>query len=302
VPLKRTRSGALPDGGSPCMPATSYPTAAGRDPAAGDQGGAEQSTQPPFAISIAPRPAGNTVAGGGAGAASHPGSAGDSPARPAPSTPARQRLHRGKARPRERCAAACINARHSRALTITPAHLTPTSPPADPGAVHLEHLLRRHLEELRFTFGDEPLDDLQGFLICENGNRALITAADLDPYARIFLYLHCLGHLALGHVDGEHLSVSYEFRDRWRLPPHEQAREAAADAWALTLLAAAQSPNSSSSPRAIRHQVGALRIPRGFLRACLQRLREAVTADSRLAPALQGHAALLVSHGRTAQA
>jgi hypothetical protein len=150
------------------------------------------------------------------------------------------------------------------------------------------------LEELRFTFGDEPLDDLQGFLICENGNRALITAADLDPHARIVLYLHCLGHLALGHVDGEHLSVTYEFRDRWRLPPHEQAREAAADAWALGLLAAAQTPTDSKneSIRAIRRQIGALRLPPGYLRACLQRLRAALAAAPALVPTLQRIAAV----------
>ena len=145
----------------------------------------------------------------------------------------------------------------------------PLSSPADLRVVQFERFLRRHLEELRFTCGDEPLDDLQGFLICENGDRALITAAELDPHARIILYLHCLGHLALGHVDGEHLTVTYEFRDRWRLPPYEQAREAAADGWALALLAAAQAPADSKagSLRAIRRQIGALRLPPGYLRA-----------------------------------
>jgi hypothetical protein len=156
-------------------------------------------------------------------------------------------------------------------------------------------LLRRHLEELRFTFGDEPLDDLQGFLICEDGNRALITARDLNPTARSFLYLHCLGHLALGHVDGERLSVSYEFRDRWRLPPHEQAREAAADDWTFQLLACACAPTALASPafRAIRRQLGALHLTPGFVRACLHRLRIALTADPTLVPTLQRHAAIL---------
>jgi hypothetical protein len=156
-------------------------------------------------------------------------------------------------------------------------------------AASLEALLRRHLEELRFTFGDEPLDDLGGFLICEDGNRALITASDLDAPARILLYLHCLGHLALGHVDGDRLSVTYEFRDRWRLAPAEQVREAAADEWALRLLAAAQAPESaaSSRPGAIRQQLGALRLPPGFLRACLQRLHTALRADPRLGPTLE---------------
>jgi hypothetical protein len=166
------------------------------------------------------------------------------------------------------------------AISIASHPFAPASPPPDSGAVHLERLLRRHLEELRFTFGDEPLADLEGFLICEDGNRALITAGDLDPYARIFLYLHCLGHLALGHVDGARLSVTYEFRDRWRLPPHEQAREAAADAWALQLLSALSSPTTANcSPQAIRQQLGALHLPPGFLRACLQRLRAALAVD-----------------------
>jgi len=160
-------------------------------------------------------------------------------------------------------------------------------------AANLEALLRRHLEELRFTFGDEPLDDLSGFLICEDGNRALIAASDLDACTRISLYLHCLGHLALGHLDGEHLSVTYEFRDRWRLAPPEQVREAAADVWALRLLVAAQSPAAAMcAPRVLRQQLGALRLPPGFLRACLQRLRSALDANPSLLAAVQRQIAM----------
>jgi hypothetical protein len=243
VPLKHARPAALPAGSAASLPTTNLPSAE-RSATANHQGGAEQSTQPPFAISIAP-PAGRITKG-------------------------RPQAHR------------------SHAPIIVPPPFAPASPSLDASAVHLERLLRRHLEELRFTFGDEPLDDLRGFLICENGNRALITAADLDPHARISLYLHCLGHLALGHVDGDHLSVSYEFRDRWRLPPGEQVREAAADAWARQLIAGAQRPDGSkASPNAIRHQLGALRLPPGFLRACLQRLHAALTADPALSSALR---------------
>src|SRR2546430_789886 len=114
-------------------------------------------------------------------------------------------------------------------------------------AEQAERLLRRHLEELRFSFGEEPLVDLAGFLISENGCHAILVAADLDARARIFLYLHCLGHLALGHVPARQLAVTYEFRDRWRHPPHQQARETAADQWALRLLQQLLDPTPPAS-------------------------------------------------------
>ena len=79
------------------------------------------------------------------------------------------------------------------------------------------------------------------------------------------------------------LSLTYEFRDRWRLPPHLQAREAAADEWAIQFVEQRLAPASGgTSPfrpptlQALRN----LRIPRGFLRACLERLRAAVAAAS----------------------
>src|SRR5262249_47324280 len=148
-----------------------------------------------------------------------------------------------------------------------------------------ERLLRRHLEELRFSFGQEPLVDLAGFLIAENGCHAIVVAADLDAPARIFLYLHCLGHLALGHVPEPKLSVAYEFRDRWRLPPDQQARETAADQWALRLpqqLLDPTSQASSLSQRGVLQEVHRLRLRRGFLRACRERLRAAAAADPAL--------------------
>jgi hypothetical protein len=158
------------------------------------------------------------------------------------------------------------------------------NPPAAPVSIEdLERLLRHHLEELHFSFGDEPLVDLAGLLICEGDCRAIITAADLDPAARLFCYLHCLGHLALGHVDPRRLTLTYEFRDRWRLPPHLQARETAADQWALGLLDAAHGASSeltTPSRYPLRPALRNLRIPCGFLRACLTRLRAGLQATS----------------------
>jgi len=261
VPLKPARPGAFPGGSPGGMPTALYLSSAGCRAVNSQMRGAEQSTQPPFA-------APDQLAADGCDL---PPCRGGSRARPRPQA----------AKP---APAGCPSSLE--AAIIAPRPIAPAISPRDASAVHLERLLRRHLEELRFTFGDEPLDDLQGFLICEDGNRALIAAADLGPDARSFLYLHCLGHLALGHVDGTRLSVTYEFRDRWRLPPAEQAREAAADAWAHQLLAYALAPQHGPAPgpRAIRHQLGALRLPPGYLRACLQRLRAALTADPAPAP------------------
>src|SRR5262245_9464612 len=161
----------------------------------------------------------------------------------------------------------------------------PTAPSVAHRAEEAERLLRRHLEELRFSFGEEPLVDLAGFLIAENGCHAIVVAADLDAPARIFLYLHCLGHLALGHVPEPTLAVTYEFRDRWRLPPDQQARETAADQWALRLLQRLLDPTpQASSPfqRGVLQEVHRLPLPRGFLRACRGRLRAAAAADPAL--------------------
>ena len=165
---------------------------------------------------------------------------------------------------------------------------------ADPGLERVEALLKRHLEELHFSFGDEPLVDLEGFLICEDGCRAIIAAEDLDPCRRIFLYLHCLGHLALGHIDERRLSLTYELRDRWRLPPHLQARETAADAWALRLL---DQPRESAGRRAnpfrqpVLQELRNLRMPPGFSHACLERHRADLAASPSLVQQLRQQAA-----------
>ena len=163
-----------------------------------------------------------------------------------------------------------------------------------PFPLSVEGLLRHHLEELRFSFGEEPLADLEGFLICEDGCRAIITAADLTPTARIFLYMHCLGHIALGHVDDRRLSVTHEFRDRWRLPPDQQVRETAADDWALSLLAPPPLP-IQGAPHPFRHgtlqELHNLRLPAGYLGACHARLRAALAAQPALVAELRRHAA-----------
>jgi hypothetical protein len=163
----------------------------------------------------------------------------------------------------------------------------PSSPPpfgvSIPGAAGrraeaLARLVERHLEELHFSFDREPLVDVAGFLIVEGPYRAIVSASDLDAAARLRLALHCLGHLALGHVDASQLSLTYEFRDRWRLPPAQQAREAAADAWADALLAALTAP-APMPPRyqpALRQALRRLGVPRGYARACLARLRTAL--------------------------
>jgi len=142
-------------------------------------------------------------------------------------------------------------------------------------------LVERHLEELRFSFAREPLVDLAGFWIREGPCRAIVVVADLDPLARVRFYLHCLGHLALGHGDDRPLTLTYEYRDRWRLSPAQQAREAAADAWALALLAAPAA--HSSAPRfqpTIRRSLRNLGLPRGYARACLARLRAALDSSA----------------------
>jgi hypothetical protein len=179
------------------------------------------------------------------------------------------------------------------------AHPDPAAAPV--GIEDFERLLRRHLEELHFSFGDEPLVDVAGLLICEHDCRAIITAADLDPAARVFFYLHCLGHLALGHLDQQRLTLTYEFRDRWRLPPHRQAREAAADQWALQLLDAAHAASSEQSfafRYPLRPALRNLRIPRGFLRACLTRLRAGLQATPpEIVHRLKQHAATAETGG-----
>ena len=151
-------------------------------------------------------------------------------------------------------------------------------PAAGPRAEALARLVERHLEELHFSFDREPLVDVAGFLIAEGPYRAIVAASDLDAPTRLRLSLHCLGHLALGHVDAHQLSLTYEFRDRWRLAPAQQAREAAADAWADALLAALTAP-APVPPRyqpALRQALRRLGIPRGYARACLARLRAAL--------------------------
>ena len=152
------------------------------------------------------------------------------------------------------------------------------APAAGPRAEALARLVERHLEELHFSFDREPLVDVAGFLIVEGPYRAIVAASDLDAPARLRLFLHCLGHLALGHVDAQQLSLTYELRDRWRLAPAQQAREAAADAWADALLAALTTP-APVLPRyqpALRQALRRLGVPRGYARACLARLRAAL--------------------------
>jgi hypothetical protein len=142
--------------------------------------------------------------------------------------------------------------------------------------------LRYHLEELHFSFGEDPLVDVAGLLISEDGCHAIIAATDLDAAARIPLYLHCLGHLALGHLEQPHLTLFYEFRDRWRLPPQLQAREAAADQWARALLTSTIAPLEPSRhrSRARLAELRNLRLPHGFLRACHARLSTALQTAS----------------------
>lgn len=101
-----------------------------------------------------------------------------------------------------------------------------------PDAAWVERWLRHYLAEWAIDLAEEPLHDLAGAIVVERGHHALIVAADLAPAARVVLYLHALGHLALGHLPADRLAVHHEFRDRGRLPPAQRAREAAADAWA----------------------------------------------------------------------
>jgi hypothetical protein len=238
-------------------------------------GGAEQQAQPPFAI-----------AADGASAARHATSHRPLTAAPIP--------------PIGRAGVHPLPPGH--ASDRTALHALPKAIPGrgtgdDTAAAQVERLLRRHLEELRFSFGEEPLTDLEGFCIAEDGCRAIIVAADLAPIARIFLYLHYLGHLALGHVRDERLSVTHEFRDRWRLPPHQKLRESASDAWALDLLNA-HTPRSTSSAlhpspfaNGILGELRNLRLAAGYLRACHLRLQATLAMHPHLVPALQQHAA-----------
>src|SRR5579875_947964 len=106
-----------------------------------------------------------------------------------------------------------------------------------PDYVATERSVIRLLEEQNFSFTLRPLEDLKGFLICENGCRRVVVADDLSARQRIALYFHMIGHIASNHVDREKLSVIYEVRNRRVLPASLHLQEYQADIWVDGLFA-----------------------------------------------------------------
>lgn len=117
---------------------------------------------------------------------------------------------------------------------------------SDPELVEL--CIQRAMQEYNFSFAIRPLDDLEGFLICENGYR-IVVAADLTLTERIFLYLHMLAHINYNHVAKDGLDIRYEMRQRRTLSPARNYQEFIADLWAEDLL---RELDSGQHPRTSR--------------------------------------------------
>jgi hypothetical protein len=99
-----------------------------------------------------------------------------------------------------------------------------------------ERMVTVLLRPLRFTIAQEPLDSLQAFLIAENGHRRVVVNAHLPPWARVYYCLHCVGHVAMGHVGDDDLSIRFEVPDRTKLPADRAVEEAEADRWVRVLV------------------------------------------------------------------
>lgn len=100
----------------------------------------------------------------------------------------------------------------------------------------IEAVIRRAVEEQNFTFTSRDLSGLEAFLVAENGYRRIVTARDLSPEERVYLYFHLLGHMACRHVDESRYSLQCELRDLRKLTPRQQFAEFAADMSAHDLI------------------------------------------------------------------
>ncbi len=100
-----------------------------------------------------------------------------------------------------------------------------------------EQLLRLHLGELNFSFAEENLKTLKGFMVFDKEYRQIVSASDLETEERIKLYLTMVSHVVLGHLGyGEPGQVRYQYRNPEGLPNDDRLEEQSAEKWMKTLL------------------------------------------------------------------
>jgi hypothetical protein len=100
-----------------------------------------------------------------------------------------------------------------------------------------ERIVKALLRRMQVTVAVDRLDGLDAFMIADRGHRRIVVDAGLDPSARVYYYLHALGHVARGHVPPDELHVRFEPRQRAKLPMALLEEERAADEWVRTLVA-----------------------------------------------------------------
>lgn len=133
-----------------------------------------------------------------------------------------------------------------------------------------EQVIKHHLSELNIQITTMHLDSIVGYMVSEKGYRSIVVSDELDTATKVFLYLHIVGHIALGHVDESSLCVTYEVHARGRLPSADRVKEYQADRWALRLVESALNRDDrESSLKLFLSSVRNLVVPKGALRRML---------------------------------
>jgi hypothetical protein len=152
-------------------------------------------------------------------------------------------------------------------------------PSADPPPDAETRSLRLRISELLCVrFESRSMLPLKAVLVSRKGDRLICLDARNEPAENVFLTLHLLGHIALGHVDENKLVIRLEWANSSLAD--SPTEEAGADRWAHNV-ARGRLPSRSSEPSEfaeVRRFIRRLRLQRGAAKPLMHQLSSCLEA------------------------